>query len=296
MQQTADIQIRDPFILPIADERIYYMYGTTDKQPWGGKASGFDAYRSRDLQQWEGPFPVFRPEADFWADENFWAPEVHLYEGRYYMLASFKAEGRCRATQLLVADHPLGPFQPLTDEPITPHQWECLDGTLYRDEQGAPWIVYCREWLQTTDGEMYAQRLQPDLKAAAGEPIKLFSATEAPWVCITEFNGSRGYVTDGPYLFRSPQDELWMLWSSHGKDGYAIGLAKSASGSIQGPWVQENEPFFRKDGGHGMLFQTFEGEWRLSLHQPNTSPQERAAFLHAAWINDRLLLEVKKDD
>ncbi|MCQ6561583.1 glycoside hydrolase family 43 protein [Paenibacillus mendelii] len=222
--QTSDILIRDPFILPVAEERFYYMCGTTDKEPWDGKATGFDAYRSRDLQHWEGPFPVFRPEADFWADENFWAPEVHVYRGRCYMFASFKAEGRCRATQLLAADGPLGPFQPLSNEPLTPPDWECLDGTFYVDSDGMPWLVYCREWLQTTDGEMYAQPLQPDLKAVAGEPIKLFSATDAAWVCETTFKDSTGYVTDGPYLFLSPHNELWMLWSSHAKDGYAMGL------------------------------------------------------------------------
>jgi len=282
-KQLQDIKIRDPFIVPIAEDRFYYMYGTTDEDSWGGKATGFDAYRSHDLQNWEGPFEVFRPSPDFWADENFWAPEVHSYRGRYYMLASFKAEHCRRATQVLVADGPLGPFEPLTKSPLTPPVWECLDGTLYEDEDGVPWLVYCREWLQTTNGEMYAQRLQPDLKTVAGEPVMLFKATDAPWVVKTHFQGSTGYVTDGPFLFRSPENELLMLWSSHGADGYAMGVARSSSGNIEGPWVQESEPFFRKDGGHGMLFRSFEGKLKLSLHQPNTSPLERAVFIDVHW-------------
>lgn len=290
-----DIQIRDPFILPIEEEQYYYMYGTTDKEPWDGKASGFNAYRSQDLLIWEGPFPVFRASADFWADENYWAPEVHLYKGRYYMFASFKEKEQRRATHLLVADSPLGPFLPLSRYPITPMEWECLDGTLYIDVSGTPWIVYCREWLQTTDGEMYAQKLQADLTDTVGEPILLFKASEAPWVQETEFRGNRGYVTDGPYLFHSPDDELWMLWSSHGKEGYAMTLAKSQSGEIQGPWIQDNEPFFRKDGGHGMLFQTFQKEWRLTLHQPNESPDERAVFLEVNWVADRLRMQTSKE-
>ncbi len=108
MLTKADIQIRDPFVLPIEESGLYYLYGSTDKDIWKGKATGFDVYRSKDLENWEGPFPAFRPPADFWSDTNYWAPEVHIYKGRYYMFATFKAEGVCRGTQILVADDPLG--------------------------------------------------------------------------------------------------------------------------------------------------------------------------------------------
>ena len=52
------------------------------------------------------------------------------------MFASFKAAGVCRGTQILVADHPKGPFVPHSDGPVTPRDWECLDGTLYVDPGG----------------------------------------------------------------------------------------------------------------------------------------------------------------
>src|SRR5690554_4562248 len=110
-----DIQIRDPFVLPMKSEGQYYLFGSTDKDIWKSKATGFDVYRSRDLEAWEGPYPAFRPPAGFWSDRNYWAPEVHEYRGRYYMFATFKAEGVCRGTQILVADRPEGPYQPHSD-------------------------------------------------------------------------------------------------------------------------------------------------------------------------------------
>lgn len=286
-----DIQIRDPFVLVAEREQAYYLYGTTDKQAWAGKGGGFDAYRSRDLRHWEGPFPVFRPTPGFWGEENFWAPEVHVVNGSYYMLASFKAKGRRRATHLLTSSSPLGPFLPLTEEPLTPAEWDCLDGTLHVDRDGVPWIVYCREWLQTINGEMYAQRLMPDLSRTVGEPELLFTAQDAPWVVETTFGEHRGFVTDGPFLLDSPLGELWMLWSSHGKDGYAMGMAQSESGRITGPWRQEEEPLYRQDGGHGMLFRTLEGNWCVSLHQPNESPDERARFVQVSWSGGKLMLD-----
>lgn len=50
-----------------------------------------------------------------------------------------------------------------------------------------------------------------------------------------------------------------MLWSSLGEHRHAQGIAYSASGSIKGPWVQEQEAFKGDNSGHGMLFRTFEG-------------------------------------
>ncbi len=44
----------------------------------------------------------------------------------------------------------------------------------------------------------------------------------------------RGYVTDGCYLYRTGKGKLLMIWSSFGKDGYAIGIAESATGSVKG--------------------------------------------------------------
>jgi arabinan endo-1,5-alpha-L-arabinosidase len=70
-----EIQIRDPFILPVEGEEMYYMYGTTDPNCWGERGTGFDVYRSADLEHWEGPFEAFRPNVDFWADRHYWAPE-----------------------------------------------------------------------------------------------------------------------------------------------------------------------------------------------------------------------------
>lgn len=163
MLKSIDIHIRDPFVLPISTERQYYLYGTTGSEAWTSSAHGINYYTSANLQDWQGPFPAFVPPLGFWADRNFWAPEVHAYCGRYYMFISFKSEDACRGTQILVADSPQGPFLPISDQPVTPRNWECLDGTLFVDGDGKPWIVFCHEWVQVGDGEICAMRLTDDL-------------------------------------------------------------------------------------------------------------------------------------
>jgi beta-xylosidase len=262
------------------------LYGSTDPDIWKAKGIGFDAYRSRDLTLWEGPFPAFRPDSEFWSDKNYWAPEVHEYKGKYYMFATFKADGICRGTQILIADGPLGPFRPHSDGPVTPREWECLDGTLWIDAQGTPWIVFCHEWVQIKNGTVCALRLSPELDRPVGEPILLFSAQDAEWVDSVK-NGA-GYVTDGPYAYACDNGELLLLWSSFRQGRYAQGIARSKSGDILGPWVQEPAPIFENDGGHGMIFRTFEGKIMLALHTPNSTPDERPIFIELSEANGRL--------
>ena len=138
-----------------------------------GKADGFDVFVSEDLENWEGPFEVFHNDGTFWADHHYWAPEVHPYDGAFYMFASFKKAGVCRGTQILKAESPMGPFHPHSDGPLTPRDWECLDGTLYLSAAGKPYMIFCHEWLQVHDGEIWAVPLSGDLKTTAGEPFLL---------------------------------------------------------------------------------------------------------------------------
>ncbi|MFH1709374.1 MAG: family 43 glycosylhydrolase [Planctomycetota bacterium] len=153
-----------------------------------------------------------------------------------------------------------GSFTPLTEGPITPADWECLDGTLHVDAAGAPWIVFCHEWVQVHNGAMYAMQLSPDLKQPAGRPVFLFNASEAPWVKRPAWPDDKAmfrfptYITDGPFLYRTGKGILLMLWSSVGGKGYAMGVARSESGGVTGPWRQDAAPLWAEDGGHGMIF------------------------------------------
>jgi len=295
--KTENIQIRDPFVLPDEAEGVYYLFGTTDTNCWDGPGQGFNCFKGRDLREWTGPIPAFRPPAGFWATTNFWAPEVHRFGGRFYMFASFKADEAYRGTQILVSDSPDGPYLPLTDGPITPPDWQCLDGTLHVDRQGDPWIVFCHEWTQIHNGAICALKLSPDLKSPAGRPVFLFSATEAPWVPKVKWpiEGSPyrfpTYVTDGPFLHRTAGGDLLMLWSSLGKTGYATGVARSETGHVAGPWRQLAEPLWAKDGGHGMIFRALDGRLLLTLHTPNKTPHERPIFVEIKETADGLRLK-----
>jgi arabinan endo-1,5-alpha-L-arabinosidase len=282
------IHMRDPFVLPVREEGRYYLFGTIFTLPGG---QGFVVYSSADLESWDGPRPAFVRPSGWWGEYDFWAPEVHPYRGCFYMFASFKGTGHERGTAVLVADKPEGPYRPHSEYAITPAGQSCLDGTLFIDPDQKPWMVYCHEWAQIGDGAICAIRMSEDLKAAAGEPIVLFHASDAPWVKNWQ-EQKPSYVTDGPFFYRMKDGALLMLWSSFGGRGernlYCLGVARSQTGALQGPWTQQPSPLYEEDGGHGMLFRDFQGRLLLSLHQPNSRRTEHPRLLRVEEVDGEL--------
>lgn len=285
----SEINIRDPFVLVY--EGKYYLYGTRGATCWG-PANGFDVYVSNDLENWDGPNVCFENDGSFWADRNYWAPEVYLYNGAFYMFASFKHPSVRRGTAILKAESPLGPFVPHSDGCVTPADWECLDGTLYVSREGKPYMVFCHEWVQAGDGEVNAIPLTADLRAADGAPTLLFKASQATWCQVKHHSsGVEGCVTDGPFLWRTENGTLLCLWASFSEGGYTEGVAVSDNGEIDGTFTQI-EPLFMDDGGHGMVFRALDGQLYLTLHSPNTSLEERPYF-HKIMEKDGRLLRMR---
>ncbi|MDF2538548.1 MAG: glycosyl hydrolase family 43 [Herbinix sp.] len=290
--KTSEIIIRDPFILTY--EGKYYMYGTRSFTCWGDNAYGFDVYVSDNLEDWSEPVEVFHRDKDFWATNHFWAPEVHCYEGAFYMFATFDSKDRCKGTAILKADNPLGPFVPHSEQTITPMDWECLDGTLYVSPEGTPYMVFCHEWIQVQDGQVCSVELTKDLKKPVGEPRILFRASQGkPWIRnISVDSPADCYVTDGPFMHRLQNGTLMILWSSFSEEGYTESLAYSDNGDITGNWTVSPDLLFSKDGGHGMIFQTFHHQLMLAVHSPNNSYLEHPVFCPIEENGDSLVRNV----
>lgn len=280
--QLQDIYIRDPFILPY--DGVYYLYGKVKLND-----TRFVVYKSIDLTEWSEPKVVFEPPLDFWATKDFWAPEVHEYKGRFYMFASFKTDGKCRATHILVSDSPDSEFSPLTIYPVTPADWECLDGTLYIDRAGVPYMVFCHEWTQIGNGAVYYARMSDDLTHFVTKPKKMFAALDYLFV-ESPLRNRECYVTDGPFLHRCENGDLLLTWSSYGENGYFVNVLKSDNGEIDGTWEPQNM-LFDEHGGHGMIFRDFESELKLILHRPDRPlGEERAVVFDLREQNGQLII------
>lgn len=289
--KTIDINIRDPYVL--VDGGKYWLYGTRGPTCWG-PADGFDVYCSTDLENWDGPFVCFHNDGSFWATHNYWAPEVHCWQGAYYMFATFKNDKIHRGTAILKADSPMGPFVPHSEGPVTPSDWECLDGTFYVSKEGKPYMVFCHEWVQIGDGTVCAMELSPDLHHPVSEPKVIFRASDAEWKQMKHHSsGMDGYVTDGPFLWRTTDGTLLCLWASFSEQGYTEAVAVSDNGEIDGCFTQV-EPLFREDGGHGMIFRGPNGQPMLTLHTPNEHLKEHPIFIPLTDTGNRLTVSGKE--
>lgn len=265
------IRLSDPAILADQKTQMYYMTGT------GGMM-----WRSADLTYWDGPYQVTQFDNDSWMGEHpmIWAAELHQNgDGRYYYFATFtnqavkigKVRGNeieRRACQVLVADHPMGPYHAFGDATYLPADRPTLDGTLWRDVDGKSYMVFCGEWLHNWNGTIEKIELKPDFSGTIGEPQVLFRASDSPWSREKDKRGRITWnkVTDGPWLFRTATGRLGMLWTSWIYDVYTQGVAYSESGTLDGPWIQQAEPVTPPGFGHSMLFQRFDGQWMMSVH------------------------------
>ena len=310
MARLKDINIRDPYILSVPQEGLYYMYASSSVTEDGQSYGGVVAYTSKDLENWNAPVRVFQVPKDNFLTGAVWAPEVHHYQGKYYLFATLNSdiawkgpkEGHPpynhRSTQIFWSDSPDGPFQAFENKRVhTPIGEMCLDGTLWV-ENGVPYMIYCHEWVEVIDGTMDLVELKPDLSGTNGQSIRLFCASAAEWsIGSPRADGSRTYVTDGCFLYRTKSGKLLMIWSSFSKEGYAVGIAESTTSTVFGPWRQQKQLLYNTNGGHGMLFKTFDGRLCMVLHSPNSpSRQERAHIFELEDTGDSLMIvgEVSK--
>lgn len=278
-----DMPLHDPFILAHEPTWTYYLYTSNDSRMTGVKGVGTMVYKSKDLLNWEAPKTVFTLPEKAFAHEGGWAPEVHEYKGRYYLFTTLYNNERVlstppdswktnfvRGTITAVSDSPDGPFEMLNpDAALPPVDFMTLDGTLYIDDADQPWMVYAHEWVQKIDGTIEAIRMTDDLSKATGDPIHLFKASDAPWLNAVVKPGDFDlhYVTDGPQFYRTKDGHLLMLWSSYESGSYVQTIARSKSGKLAGPWEQL-DPLVKGDSGHGMLFESFDGQLMMVLHRP----------------------------
>lgn len=266
-----DINIRDPFVLN--DGGVYYLYGTRAKD-FGCHTGGFDVYTSTDLVNWSEPKECFNSAEYGLNREVNWAPEVHKYKGEYYMLATFTQENGLRGSYVLKAENPLSMFEPYSDGALTPEEWECLDATLYVSKSGEPYLVFCHEHTQIIDGEICFIKLNKELNAAISLPTRLFAASSPYWA--DKKPKGEHYITDGPFMYRTKEGKLLLIWSTFVNHKYCQCVARSSDNELNG--VFEHLPLLiDNDGGHGMIFKA-EDKLYLSYHTPNTNGLEHPKF------------------
>jgi len=294
------IRMSDPYVFPDKNTKTYYLTGT------GGRL-----YKSTDLRMWTGPYKIIDLTGTWMDGQWVAAAEIHHIGDKYYLAGTWNDHNNLieniprrynvptNQTQLLVADSPEGPFTPLVKEYdfcLGPEDWDIIDGTLYT-ENDTTYMVFVHEWTQIIDGTMDFMPLSKDLTHRTAEPTTIFRASEASWCKEMNSIGEAtfgmklpGWVTDGPQLFRTQTGKLGMLWATWGVNRYLQGVAYSQSGTIRGPWIQDDKPLKDDNSGHGMLFYTFEGKRLLIIHHAEGNGPRKPQLYEIDDSGDKLVL------
>ena len=267
-----EIHIRDPFIF--VEDGVYYLLGTTTDDPWGA-GSDLTLYSSEDLELFERKCTMV---TDGCLDSytNIWAPELHKYKGKYYLIVSAFRQDVGRGCFILVSDSLDGGFKMLTGKYITPNGWEdCLDATLFV-YQGKPYLYFSNNWPNTItndgDGSLFVVELSDDLKETIGKPKKIISGKYSGIAVEIGDDSVRGYIAEGPYLYEE-NGRIVLLWSTIGSGGYMV-IKNVSDGGVFGNYIFE-KVIFDDDGGHCMRFTGLDGTPRIIFHRPNITPYER---------------------
>ncbi|MDR1798536.1 MAG: family 43 glycosylhydrolase, partial [Bifidobacteriaceae bacterium] len=336
----SQLGLHDPFIVADQASQTYFLYTAASRQsttrpcgvPTASYAAGIMAYQSKDLVHWSQASVVYRVTtgADHWnASTAPWAPEVHAYNGKYYLFTTlhnnssytipfteqpdqtrYNSSSR-RSTIIAVSDTATGPFTDLSPEaPVTPYDFMTLDGSLYVDPAGQPYLVYAHEWVQKMDGTVEAIPLTDDLTSAEGDPFLLWRATEVPFYADPLYGGRYdnvlqdktlnktqlpGYVTDGVFVVTTPNGSLLTMWTTYRDDRYIVGQAISRTGNIHGPWEQLPEVDY-SDAGHSMVFKTFDGQLMMVEHSNMSEGSALGEIFEIAITDDGFVLGQHRQD
>ena len=298
------IPARDASILADADSRTYYLYASPE-----APAGGVVAYTSKDLTTWEGPTSVFQVPAETWAKpaEGVRGPRVYAYRGKYYLFATlFNSDSiiakppdswrlnTTRGTLVFVSELPQGPFSAVpagANKPYTPADFVALGGSLYIEGDIA-WLVYVHDWTQVVDAAIEAVRLKADLSAPAEAPIYLFKASDAPWLQqqTAASREPRYYPAGGPFIHRTRNGSLIMIWSSPRNGKSAVTVARSVTGKVRGPWTQD-ATLLSDDSAQATVFKAFDGRLMMLVHQPAVGGAPRAKFVELEDVGDTVRLK-----
>jgi len=279
----------DPFVLRHAGR--YYAFGTTGqaRQPDGRV---FTLLTSTDLVDWQPLGGALTPPPGS-EQFDFWAPEVALHEGTFYMYYS-RGGGAIGATvghQLHVATsaRPEGPYTELAALPVADSQFT-IDAHPFQDVDGQWYLFYARDFTDTQDGYYPGTGLVVDRLASmtqlAGQPQTVLRARHS-WT-LFEANrtmplyGNRTFAQwhtlEGPFV-RRHAGQYYCFFSGANFLTDRYGVDYCAADHVLGPYRDSGS-----DAGARVLH-SVPGRVRGPGHHSHVlSPDGRTEYLvYHAW-------------
>jgi len=235
---------------------LYYAVTTTNND----KPEKYPIHTSKDLQTWTFIGHVFNssnfPQWTKGVDAEFWAPEIHLINGKFNMYFT----SRDKKTDLVglglaVSDSITGPYIP------QPEAFLVVGGT---------WVLDCT--VINNDGKLmlaWVESLKIRVRNLTDDGLAFKDNITVP--IFGPEGGWEGETTEGPwYIFRNNYHYMFYSGNNFCSDGYALGVARSSI-SAAGPYEKLPYPLLVSDAefkgpGHGSIVRDVDGKGYVFVH------------------------------
>ena len=234
--------VPDPGAVFDASSRTYFAATT------GGDGSSglFPIHSSPDLgNSWASASSIFNASTlPKWSDRRTgWAPELHFVPSAnggaggyvaYFVSRLGSTNALCVGAAASLTGSPAGPYADSGSPLVLSPPGSCfgvIDPTFWFDPAtGTPYVIYKEDGNSCgKPTNIYAQALMPSGTAIdASRARTLLIGISQPWELT---------LVEAPWMMQ--KDNALLLFYSgayYDKPSYAIGVARSASGSLDGPW------------------------------------------------------------
>jgi xylan 1,4-beta-xylosidase len=245
----------DPSIIRVG--RDYWATATS-----GDWAPEFPLLYSDDLVNWDAVGAIFQRHPG-WAAQNFWAPEISAYRGRFFVYYTARRKGGPLCIAMASAKSARGPY---TDHgPLVCQELGSIDAMAVEDEHGHRYLVWKEDGNSRNQPTiLWTQRLSVDGTRLVGSRKELIRNDPLSW---------EGGVVEGPFILRR-DNWFYLFYSGNACCGrecnYAMGVARSRR--LLGPWQRNpNNPILAanetwKCPGHGSIVSDPQGRNFLLYH------------------------------
>lgn len=303
MQPVYPFYFADPFVLRV--EGAYYAYGTGAAALPDGRA--FEVLRSENLRDWVSLGGALeRIEPGFGTD--YWAPEVALEGGRFYLYYSVGMGDKSHKIRVAVSEKPEGPFRDAGVE-LTPDEPFAIDSNPFRDGDGSWYLFYAKDFLEgERAGTALAVRRMRRMVELGAEAHTVLRAS-ADWQIYQRSRRMYGktydwHTLEGPFVVR--RNGLYYCFYSGGNwQEHTYGVGYATAEHPLGPWrephagptVLRTVPGRLIGPGHNSLVRGPDGQDYLIFHAWDAAQTARRMFVERLlWTAEGPRLEAENAD
>lgn len=284
-----DHEAPDPFVTYDEKYGYYYLLFTRGKE--------VRLYRSRTLNSLrddENSKQVYSVEKADGITGCIWAPEMHFFDGRWYIYTSGARtpDGREDRTLFILRSFTDDPFDGFEFAGFPDSSLHAIDPTVYRHTDGNIYMCYAAE---NRGNRVHIRRMKDP--TSFDEPAgRLICEAQHDWEKVPPYVGD-STIAEGPFFVTSPdKSRVFVIYSANGcwSDNYCLGVLELVGEDITDPmsWVKADKPLFVKGNGtygpgHASFFKAKDGNLYIayhSMHDSNVKVSWAPRYLHVQRV------------